>query len=110
VKKKPAAVHLLKYEHQLQIALSPAQEITQSDWTELHRSQKQDKISNAQPHVKSLDKNSRKMMDASNPIGFRLFQDEPSAPERFYLQEWEDLTKRTACRNPKLALRVNFVV
>ncbi len=28
VEKKPAAVHLLKYEHQLQIALSPAQEIT----------------------------------------------------------------------------------
>jgi hypothetical protein len=31
-------------------------------------------------------------MDASNPIGFRLFQDEPSTPKRFYLQELEDLT------------------
>ncbi len=90
--KKPAAVlpvHLLKYEHQLQIALSPAQEITHPT----DKSKKQDKISNTRPHIKALE-----LMDASNPIGFCLFQDEPSTPKRFYLQEWEDLTKRTTCR------------
>jgi hypothetical protein len=40
VEKKPAAVHLLKYEHQLQIALSPAQEITHPTG----QKQKQDKM------------------------------------------------------------------
>jgi hypothetical protein len=32
VEKKPAAVHILKYEHQYQITLSPAQEITHPTW------------------------------------------------------------------------------
>jgi hypothetical protein len=60
VEKKPAAVHLLKYDYTRKLKKSLIR---------LDKSKKQDKISNTRLHVKALDKNSRQLMDASNPIG-----------------------------------------